>query len=186
MKRIQLTSPEYGLTFGIDRALRQLAQDGLLSAIGCVVVSDLWSREYLPLRDTVDAVRHHTRVGLTLTLTGRARPPVRARARALRRTTASPALVALAGLASTCARRGACGGGRRAVHLFRGILPAPGRVPACRGRPPCLPAHRARRAQADRLAPGASGNRFPLRGKAAPFDPGEQRSALSGWHGRTA
>ncbi|WP_293719740.1 ChbG/HpnK family deacetylase [Stappia sp.] len=70
MKRIQLTAPDYGLTFGIDRALRQLAQDGLLSAIGCVVASDLWSREYLPLRDAVDAVRHHTRVGLTLTLTG--------------------------------------------------------------------------------------------------------------------
>jgi hypothetical protein len=82
MKRIQLTSPEYGLTFGIDRALRQLAQDGLLSAIGCVVVSDLWSREYLPLRDTVDAVRHHTRIGLTLTLTG-AHAPLSVRAREL-------------------------------------------------------------------------------------------------------
>lgn len=68
MKRILLTSPDYGLTFGIDRALRELIEGGLLSAVGCLVVSDLWSREYLPLRDAVDGVRHHTRVGLTLAL----------------------------------------------------------------------------------------------------------------------
>jgi predicted glycoside hydrolase/deacetylase ChbG (UPF0249 family) len=70
MKRILLTSPDYGLTFGIDRALRGLIEGGLLSAVGCLVVSDLWSREYLPLRDAVDSVRHRTRVGLTLALTG--------------------------------------------------------------------------------------------------------------------
>ena len=69
MKRILLTSPDYGLAFGVDRALRELISAGALSAVGCLVVSDLWSREYLPLRDTVDSVRHRTLVGLTLTLT---------------------------------------------------------------------------------------------------------------------
>lgn len=69
MKRILLTSADYGLAFGVDRALRELISAGALSAVGCLVVSDLWSREYLPLRDTVDSVRHRTLVGLTLTLT---------------------------------------------------------------------------------------------------------------------
>ena len=69
MKRILLTSADYGLAFGVDRALRELISAGALSAVGCLVVSDLWSREYLPLRDTVDNVRHQTLVGLTLALT---------------------------------------------------------------------------------------------------------------------
>jgi len=69
MKRILLTSVDYGLAFGVDRALRGLVAEGRLSAVGCLVVSDLWSREYLPLRDCVDAAPHRTRVGVTLTLT---------------------------------------------------------------------------------------------------------------------
>ncbi|WP_417769711.1 ChbG/HpnK family deacetylase [Stappia sp.] len=69
MKRILLTSADYGLAFGVDRALRELIAAGALSAVGCLVVSDLWSREYMPLRDAVDSVRHRTLVGLTLALT---------------------------------------------------------------------------------------------------------------------
>lgn len=70
MRRILLTAPDYGLAFGVDRAQRELVAAGLLSAVGCMVVSDLWTREYLPLRDTVDDARHETLVGLTVTLCG--------------------------------------------------------------------------------------------------------------------
>lgn len=80
MKRILMTSPDYGLAFGIDRTLRELIAEGRLSAVGCLVASDLWSREYLPLRDAVDAQRHRTLVGLTVALT-RPHAPVSVRGR---------------------------------------------------------------------------------------------------------
>lgn len=69
MKRITLTSVEYGLSFGVDRAIRELAVAGHLTAIGCLTVSDLWSREYLPLRDELDGAGHKTLVGVTVSLT---------------------------------------------------------------------------------------------------------------------
>lgn len=69
MKRITLTSAEYGLAFGVDRAIRDLAAAGLLSAVGCIAASDLWSREYLPLRQTIDKAGHATLIGVTLALT---------------------------------------------------------------------------------------------------------------------
>ncbi|WP_029058580.1 ChbG/HpnK family deacetylase [Stappia stellulata] len=80
MKRILMTSADYGLAFGIDRTLRDLIVEGRLSAVGCLVASDLWTREYLPLRDAVDAARHRTLVGLTLALT-RPHAPVSVRGR---------------------------------------------------------------------------------------------------------
>ncbi|NRG19861.1 ChbG/HpnK family deacetylase [Rhizobiales bacterium] len=64
-----MTSVEYGLSFGVDRAIRELAAAGHLTAIGCLTVSDLWSREYLPLRDELDDAGHKTLVGVTISLT---------------------------------------------------------------------------------------------------------------------
>ncbi len=69
MKRIILASAEYGLAFGVNRAIRDLAAGGILSAVGCLTVSDLWSREYLPLRDAIDAAGHATMVGVIVSLT---------------------------------------------------------------------------------------------------------------------
>lgn len=74
MKRITLTAAEYGLTFGINRAIRDLAAGGILSAVGCLTVSDLWSREFLPLRDAVDEAGHATMVGVMVALTQPWRP----------------------------------------------------------------------------------------------------------------
>lgn len=70
MKRIVLTATDYGLAFGIDRSLRELVLAHRLSAVGCIVVSDLWSREYLPLRDAVIEAGDRTMVGLTIVLSG--------------------------------------------------------------------------------------------------------------------
>lgn len=70
MKRITLAAVDYGLAFGIDRALRDLLSKGRLSAVGCLVASDLWSREYKPLREVADAVGGHGLVGLTAVLSG--------------------------------------------------------------------------------------------------------------------
>ncbi len=68
MKRITLTCPDYGLAFGVDRAVRELVAAGRLSAVGCIVASDLWSREFLPLREAVNAPSH-VMIGLTVALT---------------------------------------------------------------------------------------------------------------------
>ncbi len=69
MKRITLSSLEYGLAFGVDRAIRRLVTEGLMSAVGCFALSDIWAREYLPLRDAVDAARGDVLVGVNLSLT---------------------------------------------------------------------------------------------------------------------
>ncbi|WP_439529916.1 ChbG/HpnK family deacetylase [Pannonibacter sp.] len=70
MKRITLAAVDYGLAFGIDRALRDLLSKGRLSAVGCLVASDLWTREYKPLREVADEVGGHGLVGLTAVLSG--------------------------------------------------------------------------------------------------------------------
>ena len=74
MKRIVLTASDYGLAFGIDRSIRELVAGNRLSAVGCLVVSDLWSREYLPLRECVDRAGGRTAVGLTVVLSGSFEP----------------------------------------------------------------------------------------------------------------
>ncbi|MEH0071538.1 ChbG/HpnK family deacetylase [Pannonibacter sp. Pt2-lr] len=70
MKRITLAAVDYGFAFGTDRAIRELLAQGRLSAVGCLAFSELWRREYAPLREVVDGAASHALVGLTLTLTG--------------------------------------------------------------------------------------------------------------------
>lgn len=70
MKRITLAAVDYGFAFGTDRAIRELLAQGRLSAVGCLAFSELWRREYAPLREVVDGGAGHALVGLTLTLTG--------------------------------------------------------------------------------------------------------------------
>ncbi|NVK33942.1 MAG: ChbG/HpnK family deacetylase [Rhodobacteraceae bacterium] len=70
MKRIILGALDYGLAFGINRTLRDLLEDARLSAIGCIVVADLWSREYKPLLETADKVGKRGLIGLNIVLTG--------------------------------------------------------------------------------------------------------------------
>lgn len=74
MKRIVLTAGDYGLAFGIDRSIRDLVAAHRMSAVGCMVASDLWSREYLPLRECVAAAGGRTAVGLTVILSGAFQP----------------------------------------------------------------------------------------------------------------
>ncbi len=66
MKRIVLTALDYGIAFGVDRAIRTLLADSRLTAVGCLAASDRWSREYLPLREQVEDKSSRTRIGLTL------------------------------------------------------------------------------------------------------------------------
>ncbi|WP_321342626.1 ChbG/HpnK family deacetylase [Breoghania sp.] len=68
MKRIVLTALDYGTAFGVDRAIRTLLADNRLTGVGCVVASNRWSREYLPLREQVEDKGSRTRIGLTLAL----------------------------------------------------------------------------------------------------------------------
>lgn len=70
MKRITLAAVDYGFAFGTDRAIRELLAQGRLSAVGCLAFSELWRREYAPLREVVEGSAGHALVGLTLTLTG--------------------------------------------------------------------------------------------------------------------
>ena len=44
MKQITLGALDYGLAFGVDRALRDLAVNGRLSAIDALVTTELWPR----------------------------------------------------------------------------------------------------------------------------------------------
>ncbi|KZL05494.1 YdjC-like protein [Pseudovibrio axinellae] len=68
MKRILLTSLEFGQSYGVDRAICDLIIAGRLSAVGCVVTGKMWSREFYQLRDVVAWAEHETMVGLTVTL----------------------------------------------------------------------------------------------------------------------
>ncbi|WP_417666593.1 ChbG/HpnK family deacetylase [Roseibium sp.] len=75
MKRITLGALDYGLAFGVDRTLRDLLLRGRLSAVGCMVGTDLWSREFLPMKEVAEELGERGLVGLTLTLSGdRAKP----------------------------------------------------------------------------------------------------------------
>lgn len=70
MQRITLTAFDYGLTFGIDRAICSLLEIERLSAVGCLVASELWSREYKPLEEQLEGRRRKVKVGLTLAFAG--------------------------------------------------------------------------------------------------------------------
>ena len=83
MKRITLGALDYGLAFGVDRALRELALNGRLSAIGALSASELWPREFKPLQETAEAVGNHVQFGVTLAFSGDGVQPVNARAQAM-------------------------------------------------------------------------------------------------------
>jgi len=70
MKRVTLGALDYGVSFSVDRTLRQLLESGRLSAVGCLVASDLWSREFKPLQEVVDALPHKALTGVTLSFSG--------------------------------------------------------------------------------------------------------------------
>jgi len=79
MKRITLGALDYGLAFGVDRALRDLAEQGRISAIGALVATDLWPREFRPLLDTVQASSSRVLFGITIAFTGDRVAPVSSR-----------------------------------------------------------------------------------------------------------
>jgi len=79
MKRITLGALDYGLAFGVDRALRELVENGRLSALGALVSTDLWPREFRPLQDTVQKVGNRALFGVTLAFSGDRVSPVSGR-----------------------------------------------------------------------------------------------------------
>lgn len=79
MKRITLGALDYGLAFGVDRALRELVEKGRLSAVGAIVATELWPREFRPLAETVEKVGSQALFGVTLAFSGDRVSPVSAR-----------------------------------------------------------------------------------------------------------
>ena len=79
MKRITLGALDYGLAFGVDRALRDLAEQGRISALGAMVATDLWPREFRPLQETVAKASGNVLFGVTLAFSGDRVSPVSAR-----------------------------------------------------------------------------------------------------------
>jgi len=79
MKRITLGALDYGLAFGVDRALRELVENGRLSALGALVATELWPREFRPLQETVEKVDGHALFGVTLAFSGDRVSPVSTR-----------------------------------------------------------------------------------------------------------
>ncbi len=70
MKQITLGALDYGLAFGVDRALRDLAVNGRLSAIGALVTTELWPREFRPLQEVAEDVGERMLFGVTLAFSG--------------------------------------------------------------------------------------------------------------------
>ncbi len=79
MKRITLGALDYGLAFGVDRALRELAEQGRLSALGALVATELWPREFRPLQETAEKAGSRVLFGITLAFSGDRVTPVSAR-----------------------------------------------------------------------------------------------------------
>ncbi|CTQ52595.1 YdjC-like protein [Roseibium album] len=79
MKRITLGALDYGLAFGVDRALRSLVEQGRLSALGALVATELWPREFRPLQETAEKVGKRALFGVTLAFTGDRVMPVSSR-----------------------------------------------------------------------------------------------------------
>lgn len=76
MKKITLGTLDYGLAFGVDRALRDLAGKGRLSAVGALVATDLWPREFRPLQETAQKAGPRMMLGVTLAFSGDRVSPV--------------------------------------------------------------------------------------------------------------
>lgn len=76
MKRITLGALDYGLAFGVDRVLRDLLLAGRLSAVGCLVASELWSREFKPMQEVAEHLGHRAMIGVTLAFSGDRISPV--------------------------------------------------------------------------------------------------------------
>ncbi|WP_428687597.1 ChbG/HpnK family deacetylase [Roseibium sp.] len=79
MKRITLGALDYGLAFGVDRALRELMERGRLSALGAIVATELWPREFRPLQETAEKTGRKALFGITLAFSGDRVSPVSAR-----------------------------------------------------------------------------------------------------------
>ncbi|WP_298822620.1 ChbG/HpnK family deacetylase [uncultured Roseibium sp.] len=79
MKRITLGALDYGLAFGVDRALRELAEKGRLSAVGALVATELWPREFRPLQETAEKVGNRVLFGVTIAFSGDRVSPVSSR-----------------------------------------------------------------------------------------------------------
>ncbi len=69
MKRIKVIALDYGLTFGIDRAIRDLVDCDALTGIGVIAASEMMGREAKPLYDCVQVRRNRPCLGLELALT---------------------------------------------------------------------------------------------------------------------
>lgn len=76
MKRITLGALDYGVAFGVDRTLRALLLQGRLSAVGCLVASELWRRESVPMKEVAAEVGDRALVGVTLAFSGAHVEPV--------------------------------------------------------------------------------------------------------------
>ena len=70
MKRITLGALDYAVAFGVVRTLRSLLLEGRLSAVGCLVASELWSREFKPMQDVAQKVGNRALIGVTLAFSG--------------------------------------------------------------------------------------------------------------------
>lgn len=70
MKRITLGALDYGVAFGVDRTLRKLLLEGRISAVGCLVASELWPREFKPIREVAEKIGRHGMIGVTLAFSG--------------------------------------------------------------------------------------------------------------------
>lgn len=70
MKRVVLGALDYGVSFGVDRTLRELLLGGRLSAVGCLSASPLWSREFKPMQEVAQDVGDRAMVGLTIAFSG--------------------------------------------------------------------------------------------------------------------
>lgn len=79
MKRVTLGALDYGLAFGVDRCLRELVEAGRLSAVGAIVATDLWPREFRPLQETAGKVGKRALFGVTLAFSGDRVAPVSTR-----------------------------------------------------------------------------------------------------------
>ncbi len=79
MMRFTLGALDYGLAFGVDRALRDLAENGRLSAVGALVSTELWPREFRPFQEVAERVGQQTLFGITLAFSGDRVMPVSSR-----------------------------------------------------------------------------------------------------------
>lgn len=85
MKRITLGALDYAVAFGVDRTLRSLLLEGRLSAVGCLVASELWAREFKPMQEVAQKVGNRALIGVTLAFSGDRVQPVSERMRELYR-----------------------------------------------------------------------------------------------------